>query len=109
MFQIIISLVITYGICYALDKIADYCDFKLPQIQEKRHKKQVIKKFGSSQPEDLLGLKRKNLETLDQLAKAFADKVTMTSEYMNMSAEVQKQIWNTNYNYYFNKYKNIYS
>lgn len=109
MFQIIIGLVITYGICYALDKIADYYDFKLPQIQEKRYKKQAIKKFGSSQPEDLLGLKRKNLETLDQLAKAFVDKVTMTPEYMNMSAEVQKQIWNTNYNYYLNKYKNIYS
>ena len=101
MFQIIIGLAITYGICYALDKIGEYCDFKLPQIQEKRYKKQVIEKFGPGQPEDLLGLERKNLETLDRLAKAFADNVTMTPEYMNMPAEVQKQIWNTNYNYYF--------
>lgn len=107
MFQIIISLAITYGICYALDKIGEYCDFTLPQIQEKRHKKQVIAKFGPSQPEDLLGLERKNLETLERLAKSFADRVTITPE--NMPAEVQKQIWNTNYNYYFNKYKNIYS
>lgn len=109
MFQIIIGLAITYSICYALEKIGEYCDFKLPQIQEKRYNKKVIEKFGPSQPEDLLGLERKNLETLERLAKAFADKVTMTPEYMNMSAEVQKQIWNTNYNYYFNRYKNIYS
>lgn len=109
MFQIIIGLAITYGICYALDKIGEYCDFKLPQIQEKRYKKKIIEKFGPGQPEDLLDLERKNLETLERLAKSFADKVTMTPEYMNMSAEVQKQIWNTNYNYYFNKYKNIYS
>lgn len=109
MFQIIIGLAITYAICYALDKIGEYCDFKLPQIQEKRYKKKVIEKFGPCQPEDLLGLERKNLETLERLAKAFADKVTMTPEYMNMSAEVQKQIWNTNYSFYFNKYKNIYS
>lgn len=109
MFQIIIGLAITYGICYALDKIGEYCDFKLPQIQEKRYNKKVIEKFGPGQPEDLLSLERKNLETLDRLAKAFADKVTMTPEYMNMPAEIQKQIWNTNYNYYFNKYKYIYS
>lgn len=109
MFQIIIGLAITYGICYALDKIGEYCDFKLPQIQEKRYNKKVIEKFGPGQPEDLLSLERKNLETLDRLAKAFADKVTMTPEYMNMPAEMQKQIWNTNYNYYFNKYKYIYS
>ena len=107
MFQIIIGLVITYGICYALDKIGEYCDFKLPQIQEKRYKKKIIEKFGPGQPEDLLGLERKNLETLERLAKSFADKVTITSE--NMPAEMQKQVWNTNYNYYFNKYKNIYS
>lgn len=107
MFQIIIGLVITYGICYALDKIGEYCDFKLPQIQEKRYKKKIIEKFGPGQPEDLLGLERKNLETLERLAKSFADKVTITSQ--NMPAEMQKQVWNTNYNYYFNKYKNIYS
>ena len=107
MFQIIIGLAITYGICYALDKIGEYCDFKLPQIQEKRYKKKVLEKFGLSQPEDLLGLERKNLETLERLAKSFADKVTITSE--NMPIEMQKQVWNTNYNYYFNKYKNIYS
>lgn len=107
MFQIIIGLAITYGICYALDKIGEYCDFKLPQIQEKRYKKKIIEKFGPGQPEDLLGLERKNIETLERLAKSFADKVTITSE--NMPAEMQKQIWNTNYNYYFNKYKNIYS
>ena len=107
MFQIIIGLVIIYGICYALDKIGEYCDFKLPQIQEKRYKKKVIEKFGPGQPEDLLGLERKNLKTLERLAGAFADRVTITPE--NMPAEMQKQIWNTNYNYYFNKYKNIYS
>ena len=107
MFQIIIGLAITYGICYALDKIGEYCDFKLPQIQEKRYKKKIIEKFGPGQPEDLLGLERKNLETLERLAKSFADKVTITSK--NMSVEMQKQVWNTNYNYYFNKYKNIYS
>ena len=107
MFQIIIGLAITYGICYALEKIGEYCDFKLPQIQEKRYKKKIIEKFGPGQPEDLLGLERKNLETLERLAKSFADKVTITSE--NMPAEMQKQVWNTNYNYYFNKYKNIYS
>ena len=56
MFQIIIGLAITYGICYALDKIGEYCDFKLPQIQEKRYKKKIIEKFGPGQPEDLLGL-----------------------------------------------------
>ena len=50
---------------------------------------------------------RKNLETLERLAKSFADKMTITSK--NMPAEMQKQVWNTNYNYYFNKYKNIYS
>lgn len=107
MFQIIIGLVITYGICYALEKIGEYCDFTLPQIQEKRYKKKVIEKFGPCQPEDLLGLERKNLETLERLSKSFADSVTITSE--NMSAEMQKQAWNANYNYYFNKYKNIYS
>lgn len=107
MFQIIIGLVITYGICYILDKIGEYCDFKLPQIQEKRYKKKVIEKFGPGQPEDLLGLERKNLETLERRAKSFADRVTITSE--DMPAEMQKQVWNTNYNYYFNKYKNIYS
>ena len=53
MFQIIIGLAITYGICYALDRTAHYCDFTLPQIQEKRYKKQVIEKFGPGQPEDL--------------------------------------------------------
>ena len=107
MFQIIIGLAITYGICYALDKIGEYCDFTLPQIQEKRYKKKIIEKFGPGQPEDLLGLERKNLETLERLAKSFADKATITSK--NMPAEMQKQVWNTNYNYYFNKYKNIYS
>lgn len=107
MFQIIIGLAIIYGICYALDKIGEYCDFKLPQIQEKRYKNKVVEKFGPSQPEDLLGLERKNLETLERLAKSFADRVTITSE--NMPAEMQKQVWNTNYNYYFDKYKNIYS
>lgn len=107
MFQIIIGLAITYGICYALDKIGEYCDFKLPHIQEKRYKNKVVEKFGHSQPEDLLGLERKNLETLERLAKSFADRVTITPE--NMPAERQKQIWNTNYNYYFNKYKYIYS
>ena len=107
MYQIIIGLAITYGICYALDKIGEYCDFKLPQIQEKRYNKKIIEKFGPGQPEDLLGLERKNLETLERLAKSFADKVTITSA--NMPAEMQKQVWNTNYNYYFNKYKNIYS
>ena len=107
MFQIIIGLAITYGICYALDKIGEYCDFQLPQIQEKRYKKKVIEEFGPGQPEDLLGLERKNLETLERLAKSFADRVTITRE--NMSAEMQKQVWNTNYNYYFNKYKYIYS
>ena len=107
MFQIIIGLAITYGICYALDKIGEYCDFKLPQIQEKRYKKKVIEKFGPGQPEDLLGLERKNLETLERLARSFADSVTTTSE--NMPAEKKEQIWISHYNYYFNKYKNIYS
>lgn len=107
MFQIIIGLAITYYICYALDKIGEYCDFKLPQIQEKRYKNKVVEKFGPNQPEDLLGLERKNLETLERLAKLFADKVTITPE--NMPTEIQKQIWNMNYNYYFNKYKYIYS
>ena len=107
MFQIIIGVVIIYGICYALDKIGEYCDFKLPQIQEKRYRKKVLEKFGPGQPEDLLGLERKNLETLERLAKSFADRVTITSE--NMPLEMQKQVWNTNYSYYFNKYKNIYS
>ena len=107
MFKIIIGLAIIYGICYALDKIGEYCDFKLPQIQEKRYRKKVLEKFGPGQPEDLLGLERKNLETLERLAKSFADRVTITSE--NMPLEMQKQVWNTNYSYYFNKYKNIYS
>ena len=107
MFQIIIGLAITYGICYALDKIGEYCDFQLPQIQEKRYKKKVIEKFGSCQPEDLLGLERKNLETLERLAKSFADSVISTSK--NMSAEKREQIWTLHYNYYFNKYKYIYS
>ncbi len=107
MLQIIIGLAITYGICYALDKIGEYCDFELPQIQEKRYKKKAIEKFGPCQPEDLLGLERKNLETLERLAKSFADRVTITSE--NTPVEMQKQVWNANYNYYFNKYKNIYS
>ena len=107
MFQIIIGLAITYVICYALDKIGEYCDFKLPQIQEKRYKKKVIEKFGPGQPEDLLGLERKNLKTLERLAGAFADSVTITSD--NMSAEMKTQVWQANYDYYFNKYKYLYS
>ena len=107
MFQIIIGLAITYGICCALDKIGEYCDFKLPQIQEKRYKKKVIKKFGPGQPEDLLGLERKNLETLERRAAAYALK--MTAHTQNWSAATQKKYYDMYFNYYLNKYKYIYS
>lgn len=107
MFQIIIGLAITYGICYALDKIGEYCDFTLPQIQEKRYKKQVIEKFGPGQPEDLLGLERKNLETLERRAAAYALKMTLHMQ--DWPAATQKEYYDMHYNYYFNKYKYIYS
>lgn len=107
--EIILFLIMVYFLCKLIEKAGEWFENAYPSFQEARHKKIRKEKFGVGQPEELLGLERKNLETLDRLAKAFADKVTMTPEYMNMSTEIQKQIWNTNYNYYFNKYKHIYS
>lgn len=107
MFQIIIGLAITYGICYALDKIGEYCDFKLPQIQEKRYKNKVVEKFGPGQSEDLLGLERKNLETLEQRAAAYALK--MTVHMQDLPVATRKEYYDMHFNYYFNKYKYIYS
>ena len=102
----VLGLFVAWGICWILHLISDVLDYKVPSIQEARLNKKSTEKYNKK-PYELLNLKNKNLEELDRLARAFADRVTLPTN--DMSAEMQKQLWNSNYMYYFNKHRYIYS
>ena len=105
--EIILFLIAIYFLYKFIEKAGEWFEKEYPSFQEAQHKKIRKEKFGVAQPEELLGLQPKNLETLEQRATAYALK--MIVHMQNCPAATQKEYYNRYFNYYFNKYKNIYS
>ena len=99
--QILLCLFITYGICWVLHLFSEYIDFDLPQIQEKRYKDTLRKKYGINHesPSVLIGLPQKSQALLKTKARAYADNM-MKKLHATSSAE-----WHYHYNWYIDKYK----
>ena len=105
--EIILFLIVIYFLCKLVEKAGEWFENEYPSFQEAQHKKIRKEKFGVGQPEELLGLQPKNLETLERRAAAYALK--MTIHMQDWPAATQKEYYDMHYNYYFNKYKFIYS
>ena len=105
--EIILFLIVIYFLCKLVEKAGEWFEKDYPSFQEARHKKIRKEKFNVCQPEELLGLQPKNLETLKQRAAAYALKMTLHMQ--DWPAATRKEYYDTYFNYYFNKYKYIYS
>jgi hypothetical protein len=105
--EIVLFLIVVYFLCKLVEKIGEWFENEYPSYQEAQHKKIRKETFGVGQPEELLGLQPKNLETLERRAAAYALK--MTIHMQDWPAATQKEYYDMHYNYYFNKYKYIYS
>ena len=105
--EIILFLVIIYFLCRIVEKIGEWFENEYPSYQEAQHKEIRKEKYKVGYPEELLGLRAKNLETLERLATSYAFRMTVHAQ--NWPAQAQKELWDHHYAYYFNKYKYIYS
>lgn len=55
--QFIIGFVIVGIICWLLEQFALFCDFVLPQIQEKKYKEKFKKTYNDTTYKEIIGLK----------------------------------------------------
>ena len=62
MIFICMAIIITFCVGWLAERIALFCDFTLPAIQEARYKKQVFKKYGNVSYKSLIGLKGTRFE-----------------------------------------------
>ena len=106
-FTFALGFAVIYLICWLLEKFALFCDFSLPQIQEKRYKKKVIEKYNTNCSTDLIGLKKRDLKELHKRATEYAENVI--SLRPDLAAMGRLQLFNTCYRFYYEKYKNLYS
>ena len=105
--QFILGFLVIYLICFILERIALFCDFSLPQIQEKSYKKQVFNKYKITTTREILDLKRKNLAELEQRAKFFA--LRAIAPYKDLTNVELQTLYAANYQYYYDKHKYLYS